>query len=114
MSPRHAQQFVQLADEFEGKAKSVSHLGFAKLLQIVQLPSDIDRSDFVSKAHTVPSTGAEKTVDEMTVRELHEVKAALKAERLILNRLEDDPEPSQKRMYWMTLKWLFLYIRVIG
>ncbi|WP_134911413.1 DUF3102 domain-containing protein [Paenibacillus sp. IHB B 3084] len=81
MSPRHAQQFVQLAGEFEGKAKSVAHLGFAKLLQIAQLPSDIDRASFVSASHTVPSTGAVKTVDEMTVRELREVKAALKAEK---------------------------------
>lgn len=99
MTPRHAQQFVQLADEFEGNAKSVAHLGFAKLLQIAQLPSDIDRADFVSKPHTIPSTGATKTVDEMTVRELREVKAALKEERERCERERQAREKAEARAH---------------
>ena len=78
MTPRHAQQFMQIADEFGENAKSVSYLGFTKLLQIAQLPSDINRQVFIEKPHKIPSTGETKTVDEMTVRELREVKRALK------------------------------------
>ncbi|WP_162944344.1 hypothetical protein [Paenibacillus aceti] len=79
-----------MVDEFKVNAKSVAHLGIAKLLQIAQLPSDVDRSDFVSETHTIPSTGATKTVDEMTVRELREVKSALKAEREAREKAEAD------------------------
>ncbi|EOQ22604.1 DUF3102 domain-containing protein [Bacillus cereus] len=44
MQPRNVQQFMQIATEFEGNTKPVSHLGFKKLLYITQLPASVDKS----------------------------------------------------------------------
>lgn len=75
MSRRYANMFVRVTDELSESGKTSSHLGVEMLYQIATLPPE-ERT----KPHTIPSTGQTKTVEDMTVRELREVKAALKAE----------------------------------
>lgn len=86
MQPRNAQQFMQIATEFEGNAKPVSHLGFKKLLYITQLPENIDKQRFIEEVHTIPTTGEEKTVKNMTTREFEAVKKALKEKDKLLHQ----------------------------
>lgn len=86
-SRMQAHRFVQAFEQFSNVTTS---LHSSAIFELIQLPPDIDRAEFVATPHTVPSTGATKTVDEMTVRELREVKAALKAERERADRAEDE------------------------
>jgi hypothetical protein len=63
---------MKIADELgEGKYATWHNLGYRALYEIATLPEP-ERT----KPHTIPSTGEVKTVDEMTVRELREVKKA--------------------------------------
>ncbi|NMF00061.1 DUF3102 domain-containing protein [Aneurinibacillus aneurinilyticus] len=70
---RHANKFIRVYDELAEKWSTSTTLGFEVLYQIATLPPEARE-----QAHTIPSTGEVKTVDEMTVRELREVKKALK------------------------------------
>lgn len=75
MSTSQADRFVKIFKEYDsGKLPHVGNIGFRVLYEIATLPEP-ERT----KPHTIPSTGETKTVDEMTVRELREVKKALKA-----------------------------------
>ncbi|WP_436718315.1 hypothetical protein [Rossellomorea marisflavi] len=65
---------MQIADNLVGTdVATLRHLGMSALYEIATM-SGSERT----QPHTIPSTGATKTTDEMTVRELREVKKALK------------------------------------
>lgn len=70
-----AKRFIRVFEEFGEDSATWHHLAMRVLYEIATLPPE-ERT----REHTLKS-GATKTVDEMTVRELREVKAALKAER---------------------------------
>lgn len=74
MSTSQADRFEKVFEELsDGKFPTSGSMALGRLYEIATLPPE-ERE----RPHTIPSTGAVKTVDEMTVRELREVKAALK------------------------------------
>ncbi|MEV2661828.1 DUF3102 domain-containing protein [Paenibacillus larvae] len=76
ISTSQADRFIKIIERLTlEKLPDVGNIGIQVLYEIATLPEP-ERT----KSHTIPSTGQTKAVEDMTVRELREVKAALKAE----------------------------------
>lgn len=66
---RSAQKFMKISKEFSNTNMS-SHLGKSKMFALLDIKKD-DREIFINDTHEVD--GEEKTVQEMSVRELNQV-----------------------------------------
>ncbi|MDR4182248.1 DUF3102 domain-containing protein [Bacillus subtilis] len=85
LTRQQADKFIYVFKEFGSIDNSNCQIGITKLYEIALLPK-LERE----KPHQIPSTGETKTVDEMTVRELREVKKALKESKDELKRVEKE------------------------
>ncbi|MGM0967017.1 MAG: DUF3102 domain-containing protein [Bacillota bacterium] len=79
-----ASRFIKVFDNLsESNLRPGANLGLKALYEIASFPEGSR-----NVPHQIPSTGETKTVDEMTVRELREVKKALKEAEQDKKRLE--------------------------
>jgi hypothetical protein len=84
MTRQYANRFIKIYEEFRSPGKTSFRLSSVDALYLIATLPPEDRE----RPHVIPSTGEVKTVDEMTVRELREVKAELKREREARQRAE--------------------------
>lgn len=94
MDRSEAYRFIKVVEELGGEnVETFQHLGLAALNQIATLPEEQRE-----KPHMIPSTGETKQVDEMTVRELREVKKKLKEEAEMRMLAESENESLIKQL----------------
>lgn len=86
-----ATRFVKVYDELGANVGTYQQLGLRALSEIATM-SEAERT----QPQTVPSTGEVKAVDEMTVRELREVKKALKEAEAKAQQAESDAEVARR------------------
>ena len=84
MTPQYANKYIKIYDEFKSSNRIPSFdLGVKALYEIATLPEEERR-----KSHQIPSSGEMKAVDEMTMKELREVKKDLKEKEEAIKQLK--------------------------
>lgn len=89
---QHANRFIRIAERFSN-GTSMLQLGVAALEQLVDFTDEQ-----IERPHTIPSSGEQKTVDEMTVRELREVKKALQEAKKQADQAKRSEEIALKKL----------------
>lgn len=87
LSTSQADRFEKVYVELDGKFPTSGSMVLGHLYEIALMPPE-----YRDQPHSIPSSGVVKTVEEMTVRELREVKAELKRQRERAEKAEADYE----------------------
>ena len=82
-----ARRFKRIAEEYPNRS-TVTELGFSKAIVLLKIPNE-ERTDFINAKHTV--SGKEKTVAEMSCRELRELVRS-KSSSVTLQEDDSDEE----------------------
>lgn len=90
---RQAQRFMQAFEQF-GNTSASTHLESGKIIEMLTLPPEVDRAEFIEKKHRVPSTGDEKTVAEMSTREIREVVKEVRRAAGLVKEKKESPGAS--------------------
>lgn len=88
ISRSQASRFMHFAREYSSKGTTLSLLPYSKALALLAVPAE-ERDEFIEATHTV--AGQEKTVDEMSVRELKKaIKERDEARQKIADRAKEN------------------------